>query len=295
MLSREGFDSDVKNETQVIDKEMSGMILKNIHEAIKSPTSKSKLFNIYWVSAAAIIIVIAGIAMLNAPAVVNMAHPVHMLQAKTNVGERKAIKLDDGTIVTLTGKSELNYPERFANATREINLKGEAFFDVAKDQQHPFIVHSPLLQTTVLGTSFEVRDDSEHAKVVVSTGAVKVQAVRDSGKQQLTLSATEAAVLAHDGFTLYKETLPEESDFYQKRKDGQFNYYHAPMTEVIRNIELNYKTHLQMDEAIKHYSFTGSFRTEDELDKVLEIIAQTVNAKVYKPDHNEYCISRKND
>ena len=72
-------------------------------------------------------------------------------------GTRTRILLPDGTIVWLNSGSKLNYEHSFNNNTREVELEGEAFFDVAKDAKHPFIVHTANINIKVLGTVFNVK------------------------------------------------------------------------------------------------------------------------------------------
>jgi ferric-dicitrate binding protein FerR (iron transport regulator) len=71
-------------------------------------------------------------------------------QAFSN-GKTKKVILEDGTIIWLKGNSSLTYPEHFVSATREVNLIGEALFEVAKDASHPFIVHSNGMNTRFWG------------------------------------------------------------------------------------------------------------------------------------------------
>lgn len=70
---------------------------------------------------------------------------------------RYIITLADGTHVTLNSESTLKYPPSFSGKTREVYLVGEAFFDVHKDSQHPFIIHTGKMNVKVLGTAFNIR------------------------------------------------------------------------------------------------------------------------------------------
>jgi hypothetical protein len=83
--------------------------------------------------------------------------------------------LPDGTKVSLNRGSKISYPSTFEGQTREITLQGEAFFDVAHDAQHPFIIHAQGADIKVLGTSFNVNAYSKQVKVWVKTGKVQVK------------------------------------------------------------------------------------------------------------------------
>lgn len=99
-----------------------------------------------------------------------------VIQVSTNHGEKKEVRLPDGTVVTLNSGSSLSYPEQFKNDTREIALVGEAFFDVHRDTLKPFIIETGKLRTRVLGTSFNINafQDSDSIRVSVVEGKVMV-------------------------------------------------------------------------------------------------------------------------
>ncbi|TYR36260.1 DUF4974 domain-containing protein [Sphingobacterium phlebotomi] len=97
----------------------------------------------------------------------------------TGVGERKVVNLPDGSTVTLNARTSLRVDENaYGRSAREVELlAGEAFFEVAKDSSRAFIVQAGRLQTTVLGTSFNIQTYAEMEEQVISvyTGRVKVQ------------------------------------------------------------------------------------------------------------------------
>ncbi|CAM9971303.1 unnamed protein product, partial [Chrysoparadoxa australica] len=76
--------------------------------------------------------------------------------AKTELGQRRTIKLSDGTMIKLNVGSSLEYPESFNQTSRRVTLVGEAYFDVAENTQKPFIIESGDLITEVIGTSFNL-------------------------------------------------------------------------------------------------------------------------------------------
>lgn len=90
-------------------------------------------------------------------------------------GTHKEVLLTDGTIVKLNAGSSLSFPKSFSDDKRNVTLQGEAFFDVAKNPDKPFIITSGAITTTVLGTSFNIRAfPNADVVVTVVTGKVKV-------------------------------------------------------------------------------------------------------------------------
>lgn len=106
-------------------------------------------------------------------------------------GNIDSVKLVDGSMVYLAAYSSLQYPERFAHNVRALTLlKGNAFFKVAKDHKHPFIVTSGAIYTIALGTSFHIWLDNDQVSVKVTDGRVKVA----WGKQVAFLKPNESVV-----------------------------------------------------------------------------------------------------
>lgn len=97
-------------------------------------------------------------------------------------GERKIITLEDGTIIQLNNESRLKYPERFSGATREVYLKGEAFFRVKHNPAKPFRAHIEELNVDVIGTSFDIKGYPEDKNISVTVATGKVGVNKSGGK-----------------------------------------------------------------------------------------------------------------
>jgi len=92
-------------------------------------------------------------------------------------GQQRQIVLEDGTKITLNASSKIIYPTSFKDSsTREVTLIGEAFFDVKKDPSKPFLIHTPRMEISVLGTAFNVRDYTEenNAETALVRGKVSI-------------------------------------------------------------------------------------------------------------------------
>lgn len=109
-------------------------------------------------------------------------------ERKNPMGERAIIRLSDGSVIHLGSDSKLEYPEVFKGASREIVLTGEAFFEIAEDPAHPFIVRTGNIQTTVLGTTFKIHAFSGYPlSVAVATGKVRVDRKDGNELKQLAV------------------------------------------------------------------------------------------------------------
>lgn len=104
---------------------------------------------------------------------------ISYLEKYCPAGKKMRVTLKDGTKVRLNADTYLRYPENFGDSIREVELRGEAFFEVTKNPEQPFVIRSQQIQTTVLGTSFNVQayPDSKALDVAVVEGRVQVESV----------------------------------------------------------------------------------------------------------------------
>lgn len=123
--------------------------------------------------------------------------------------------LEDGSIVYLAQESTLQYPEHFATDKREVNLQGDAFFDIAKKPEQTFLIETEKVSVEVLGTAFDVRSNADTPfSLSVQRGKVKV-VLKESG-QSLFAEAGETVVLRKEGLHLHATNSSDTFDRYTK-------------------------------------------------------------------------------
>lgn len=133
---------------------------------------KSQPWKYVWRVAAAVTLVLGVSAVLY----LLLFQPRLMITQVAEAGQTQQITLPDGSVVTLNSNSSITYPGHFTDDARHVTLQGEAFFEVAHDATRPFTVESGDINTTVLGTSFNVCAYPEEAdiRVTLVTGKVRV-------------------------------------------------------------------------------------------------------------------------
>ena len=120
-------------------------------------------------------------------------------QVSTKPGSRTQIQLPDGSLVRLNSSSSLTYDKNFGKNIREVNLTGEAFFDVTKDSSHPFIIHTNVIDIKVLGTEFNVRSYPNDANTETSLIRGKVEVtVKNRSNEKIYLEPNEKLVVTND-------------------------------------------------------------------------------------------------
>lgn len=186
----------------------------------------------------------------------------------TGIGERRTVILDDGTKVVLNANSRLSVGDY--TLSRNVNLDGEAFFDVKKDPERPFTVHGGGLYIKVLGTSFNVRayPGIQNTTVSVKTGKVQVD---DSRKNLYTLSPDEN--ISYDrksnDFKLEQATYPLETSWLS----DDVRLDRATFEELDQYFKNFYGTSLHTEDAkvlMDHYNIT--FRTSKSMEASMKEI-----------------------
>lgn len=169
-----------------------------------TPASKSKNIIRYWpAAAAALILITAGLYLVNtyifsAKGGQDIA-TAGWLQKTTLKGKKVIVNLSDGTRITLNSESTVKYPAEFSGDTREITLTGEAYFDVAKDHKHPFIIHTDKMNVRVLGTTFNVRSYPQDtvSETTLINGAIEVT-LKDRPSDRIILKPNEKLIVKNN-------------------------------------------------------------------------------------------------
>ncbi|MGQ3132390.1 MAG: FecR family protein [Flavobacteriales bacterium] len=194
----------------------------------------------------------------------------------------REVKLPDGSRVWLNRNSELRYPEYFAEDERLVQLKGEAYFDVAKDPGHPFITETGGSRTRVLGTEFNLAEDSSGAyRLMVTEG--KVAFGRING-EALTLTAGQAALLPKNSKqAVYAEADPNTLAW----RTGQMTFDNDSLPYIIRTMQHVYGSRYVLQPGAENLHFTGTLRALPEtqarliLSETLHIVFSDSSGYVY--------------
>lgn len=243
---------------------------ERVQNGKQTPATVTPLYKRFYfraISAAAILIIAFGLFWLNQPV------PEKTLASGQSVLTEK---LADGSEITLNKQSTLEYPTTFKGKTRSVKLKGEAFFQISPDKAKPFIIDIKDVQVTVVGTSFNIREDSSYVEVLVETGVVKVS--RDG--QEITLQAGEKIQMPFTGKIQAKEQVTDKLHNYYRTKE--FVCDDTPLWKLVQVLNEAYKTKIVIGkEELKNLRMNTSFYNES-LDQVLEVIRLTFNISIRK-------------
>lgn len=199
-----------------------------------------------------------------------MVENTKFIERSNPARKRSVFQLPDGSKVHLNVASTIKIPEVFSIDRREVFLTGEAFFEVKKDTQKPFIVHSGEITTRVMGTSFNVKSfpEDQTCEVVVATGLVSVSNQKDSASQQrIQLKPDQQAIFDKSQANFEKYDVNAQD--FQSWKEGILLYKNDPWPEIIRDLERWYGVEFSIrNDRLKQKVFTGEFPNMS-LDQVL--------------------------
>jgi transmembrane sensor len=198
------------------------------------------------------------------------------LVKSTPKGKKKIVSLPDGSKVILNSESKLTYNSDFIH-NRSINLEGEGFFEVEKDEAHPFTVITGKISTTALGTSFNVRAYGESSDIQVSlaSGKVRVQNVED--KNLIEINPGEAVDFSTQRQTLHKKRIDISKVLHWK--EGILHFDKVPFHQVIMELERWYGVEISLSgtKKVLDYKCTGTFKKHEYLSNVLKVLSYSLD------------------
>ncbi|WP_281234046.1 FecR family protein [Flavobacterium gelatinilyticum] len=257
--------------------------LKKELKQIKKTNSVISLHYKNWAIAASLTL-LAGLSVF----FYQSLHSVETIQDAAKLGEHKKVVLSDGTQIWLNAGSVLKYPKEFKGDTREVHLTGEAFFDVAKDKKHPFIIHTNKMDTKVLGTSFNVQayPDQTTQEVSVLTGKVNVKSTVTEENVYVT-PGQKVIFKSHDNKLQAFKDIPVNTISLWRKNIMVFE--ETPLPEVVASINRNYNVAVEIkNKDLNNLKISGYFK-ELPADQVIALVCNIINAN-YKLDSGVYKI-----
>ena len=221
-------------------------------------------------------------------------------KTSTKAQSRSIITLTDGTRVTLNSESTLKYPSSFSGKTREVYLTGEAFFDVHKDHQHPFIIHTGKMNVRVLGTAFNVKayPNDATSETTLIRGAIEVT-LADRPSDRIILKPKEKLIVKNnqvydDKNTALKKPVNDSNNgtqfilttlTYYKSQDtsvvetswlkNKLIFRNEDFTSLAERMQRWYGVNIIFkNEELKQYRFNGIFEKET-ISQALDALQMT--------------------
>ncbi len=239
-------------------------------------------------------------------------------------GSKASLQLADGSSVTLNGGSVLTYPDKFADDVREVELSGEAYFDIQRNEEHPFTIRTNDMNIRVLGTAFNVKayPEDETVETYVTSGKVEIEMVgKYRQEKKVFLQTNEKAVFVkgtsesvdiisspkqseeENTVTAVKQVAIEKPQLIISEqhnpelevswRQDKFIFKKEPMETLVKKLERWYGVEIELNkEGLKKYHFTGTFEQET-IEQVMNAMAYSIPIK-WEKQHKKILISAKN-
>jgi transmembrane sensor len=193
-----------------------------------------------------------------------------LLIAKTPFAGMYSLTLPDGTLVVLNAASSLKFPLAFSGNFRDVDLQGEAYFEVAKDKAHPFRVSSPGQRVEVLGTHFNINNyaHSSYSKTTLLEGSISI----NGPKNGMVLHPGEQAYY-NSGGTLFSKSIDTETAVAWK--NGYFKFDNENIVEVMQKISRWYGIEVIYEKGLTDEGFSGTISRSSKLSDVLDMLERT--------------------
>jgi ferric-dicitrate binding protein FerR (iron transport regulator) len=246
---------------------------KRIHKKEKSKKTVP-VASYGWMKIAAAIIITAGLGLT-----------VYWLLNRGNAVKEMIVEADhivvsdtlpDRSVVTINKGSFITYPSKFQGETRNIKLKGEAFFNVTPDKKKPFVISVNDVQVTVVGTSFNVKSIHGTTEIVVETGIVKV--TKDSKTEEVR--AGEKLTVGMKDTVATKEQVRDHLYKYYRTKE--FVCDDTPLWKLVEVLNEAYGSNISIsNNELRNLRLNTTFNDES-LEQVLNVISLTFNIKIVR-------------
>ncbi|AZS31745.1 FecR family protein [Butyricimonas faecalis] len=193
-------------------------------------------------------------------------------------GGEYRIELEDGTKIWMNSESRLRYPVAFFNDTREVYLEGEAYFEVQRDANRPFIVHAGEQKVTVLGTSFGISCYASEVNDYTTLVSGKVKVDFERGKQSFVLEpGMQVAYDKKSGIATERKVDVAE---FVAWKNGKYVFKQKRLEDILSTLSRWYDFEVfYQNEDVKESLFSGELRRFDDFNYLLRLIERTSDVK----------------
>lgn len=181
--------------------------------------------------------------------------------------------LADGTKISLSKNSRFIYSSEYGKKKREIELIGEAFFEVAKDTQKPFIVHTGKISVQVLGTIFNVKTDERTHSVITTllSGSIRF----DTPQKQIVLQPDQQLIYNNEKDSIIIKKV--DAQIYARWKENLYRYKSKAFGKLVKEIETIYNIPITIkNPALTDIKISGSLKKDLSLDQIFTLLSQSL-------------------
>jgi ferric-dicitrate binding protein FerR (iron transport regulator) len=208
-------------------------------------------------------------------------------------GEEYQLVLSDGTRVWLNSETRLKFPVQFSNNRREVFLEGEAYFEVTKNPDAPFIVKTGHMDVEVLGTSFNVSAYKGEASIQTTLVEGKVRVSSEFGQSfEQVLKPNEQAVFnkSNNEFKI----IEVNAALYSSWREGIFVFDEENLDDILRKLSRWYDINVFFQsEEVRAYQFSGKLPRFKNCNELLDMIEKTTDVQFTMKENRTVIVNKK--
>jgi len=257
----------------------TGKEWNRFHSAVENrifEKRQQQLYLIRWLSGMAAVLLIGFISGYWLSREPQKNEPIY-ITATAPAGSVTSLLLADSTVVYLNAGSKLTYCPESKTNNREVTLNGEAWFDVVKNRNKPFVVHTPVCQVQVLGTRFNVKAYEVENEVVTTLeeGEIILESSPEiTSAGDIRLQPGEQAVISKSTNKVLVKKV--ETRYFTSWKDNKLMFINMNMQELIVILERKFGVEIEVGEpSVLNYHYTGTLKNESVIE-VMELIKHTL-------------------
>lgn len=269
----EAADKELPEEVQLRMLNQIKLRMKTEKESLKETKLLSRKFSLKRLFPYAAAVILCAAVGISAHLYTLRSLPAEMeYLVEADKGQRANMTLPDGTKVWLNSHTQISYKNNYGVEDRTVKLTGEAFFEVAKDKEHRFIVKTDGLDVEALGTSFNVKAYREDKDIVATLFSGSIRAI--SKKHATLLSPDQQVRLDRSNGEMQLDSS-ENVAYARMWRNSELAFEGETLNDIAIRLNRLYNVHVEFkSEKIKKYRFSGVIKN-NSLDNVFEIISLT--------------------
>jgi len=286
------FRSQIENAQDDMPQEAKDRVWQRVCAEQSTPRRVMRIRALFWqraVAACAIVVLLLMAAWVGYHLYDPLRVSSQPLVVKTGAGERSHVTLPDGTQVTLNAMTTISYDCMMGDGIRCVKVDGEAYFDVAKDAVHPFVINADQMEVTCLGTALNVRNyaDESVSSVVLIDGKVRV--TTENG--DLTMESNSRVECDKASLQMSKSAVTASN--YTCWLKGETRYNDQSLADITRELARNYHINIIItNDDLSAQRFTG-YLGACSLKNVLDILTITSDLAYQIDGDSVYIYARR--
>jgi ferric-dicitrate binding protein FerR (iron transport regulator) len=274
---------DVSSNISTMSEEMRESVLNQVNQRIHRAVCRS-----LWIRAS--LIAASVVLLLCTTNYVSYQHGYRQLSSQivrleSPLGVKSSIVLSDGTKIMLNAGTLLTYPPVFTGKNREVEIEGEAFFEVTPKASQPFIVKAGNIRIQVLGTKFNLKayEEEKNIEVTLEEGSVEIRL--ENQEDCLQIKPNQQILFDKTSQTFSKKQV--NTNHYTIWKEGGFYFNRMTFDDISRQLERHFNVHININsEQLKQVVYSGDFVHKESLEQILKVMI-TDGRMAYKIEGNQ--------